>query len=73
MPATVIAERIGWERSLRVLRDRGAELRQAYLPRDPASRTAQAVVFAEGATVVHQDVPRGKVRSAAPYRVIRST
>jgi len=42
MPATVIAERIGWERSVRVLRDRVAELRPAYLPADPASRTAYA-------------------------------
>jgi transposase len=42
MPATVIAERIGWERSVRVLRDRVAELRPAYLPPDPASRTAYA-------------------------------
>ena len=42
MPATVIAERIGWERSIRVLRDRVAELRPAYLPPDPASRTAYA-------------------------------
>lgn len=40
MPATVIAERIGWERSLTVLRDRVAELRPVYLPPDPASRTA---------------------------------
>jgi transposase len=40
MPATVIAERIGWERSIRVLRDRVAELRPAYLPPDPTSRTA---------------------------------
>src|SRR6516162_9721601 len=40
MPATVIAERIGWQRSIRVLRDRVAELRPAYLPPDPASRTA---------------------------------
>jgi hypothetical protein len=30
MPATVIAERIGWDRSIRVLRDRVAELRTAY-------------------------------------------
>jgi transposase len=40
MPATVIAERIGWARSIRVLRDRVAELRPIYLPPDPASRTA---------------------------------
>jgi transposase len=42
MPATVIAERIGWTRSLRVLKDRVRELRPAYLPPDPASRTAYA-------------------------------
>jgi transposase len=42
IPATVIAERVGWDRSIRVLRDRVAELRPAYLPRDPASRTAYA-------------------------------
>jgi hypothetical protein len=39
MPATVIAERIGWQRSIRVLRDRVSELRPAYLPPDPAGRT----------------------------------
>jgi transposase len=42
MPATVIAERIGWERGLTVLKDRVRELRPAYLPPDPASRTAYA-------------------------------
>jgi transposase len=40
MPATVIAERIGWERSIRLLSGRVAELRPAYLPPDPASRTS---------------------------------
>ncbi len=39
MPATVIAERIGWERSIRVLSERVAELRPVYLPPDPAGRT----------------------------------
>jgi transposase len=42
MPATVIAERIGWDRSIRVPSGRVAELRPAYLPPDPASRTAYA-------------------------------
>jgi transposase len=42
MPATVIAERIGWERGLTVVKDRVRELRPAYLPPDPASRTAYA-------------------------------
>jgi transposase len=40
MPATVIAERIGWTRGITVLKDRVAELRPAYLPPDPASRTS---------------------------------
>ena len=40
MPATVIAERIGWQHSLTVLKDRVRELRPVYLPPDPASRTA---------------------------------
>ena len=39
MPATVIAERIGWDRSITVLKDRVRELRPYYLPVDPASRT----------------------------------
>jgi transposase len=42
MPATVIAERVGWDRSIRVLSGRVAELRPVYLPPDPASRTAYA-------------------------------
>ena len=40
MPATVIAERIGWQHSIRILRDRVSELRPVYLPVDPASRTS---------------------------------
>ncbi|HEX6476441.1 MAG TPA: IS21 family transposase [Acidimicrobiales bacterium] len=39
MPATVIAERIGWSRSMTVLRDRVGELRPLFLPPDPAQRT----------------------------------
>ncbi len=40
MPATVIAERVGWTRGITVLKERVAELRPAYLPPDPASRTS---------------------------------
>ena len=39
MPATVIAERIGWARGITVLRDRVAELRPLFAPPDPAQRT----------------------------------
>lgn len=40
MPATVVAERIGWRRSIRVLRDRVAELRPLFVPPDPCQRTS---------------------------------
>jgi transposase len=40
MPATVIAERVGWPHSIRTLSGRVAELRPVYLPPDPASRTS---------------------------------
>ncbi len=39
MPATVIAERVGWDRGLTVFKARVAELRPVYLPPDPAGRT----------------------------------
>jgi transposase len=39
MPATVIAERIGWDRGLTVLKVRVRELRPLFVPPDPASRT----------------------------------
>ena len=38
MPATIIAERIGWSYSIRTLSGRVRELRSLYLPPDPASR-----------------------------------
>jgi transposase len=40
MPATVIAERIGWTHGMTVLTARVRELRPVYLPADPASRTS---------------------------------
>jgi transposase len=40
MPATVIAERIGWARSMTVLKDRVREPRPVYAPVDPVSRTS---------------------------------
>jgi transposase len=39
MPATVIGERIGWERGMTVLRERVAELRPLFSPPDPSQRT----------------------------------
>jgi transposase len=40
MPATVIAERIGWLYSIRTLSCRVAQLRPLYLPSDPTGRTS---------------------------------
>lgn len=39
MPATVIAQHIGWDRSSSILRARVAELRPLFVPPDPADRT----------------------------------
>jgi transposase len=40
MPATVIAERVGWERGMSVFTARVRELRPLYVPPDPSSRTS---------------------------------
>jgi transposase len=40
MPASVIAERIGWTRGMTILRDRVAELRPLFVPPDPCQRTS---------------------------------
>ena len=42
LPTTLIGERIGWTRSIQALSGRVADLRAAYLPPDPASRTSHA-------------------------------
>jgi transposase len=39
MPATVIAERVGWGHGITILKDRVRELRPLYMPPDPAGRT----------------------------------
>jgi hypothetical protein len=39
MPATVIAERVGWPRGITILKERVAELRPLYLDPDPYQRT----------------------------------
>jgi transposase len=40
MPATVIAERIGWERGITILKERVAEIRPLYRPPKPYQRTS---------------------------------
>lgn len=42
MPATVIAERIGWQRGRTILQQRVAELRPLFVPPDPVQRTEYA-------------------------------
>jgi transposase len=74
MPASVIGERIGWPHSDRMLRAKVAELRPAYLPPDPASRT----VYAAGELAqddfwfpgVEIPVGCGQVRSAKQLPVL---
>ena len=39
MPATVIAERIGWDRGMTILKERVRELRPLFQPPDPCQRT----------------------------------
>jgi transposase len=39
MPTTVIAERVGWQRSMTVFKDRVRQLRPLFVPPDPAQRT----------------------------------
>src|SRR6476646_3082130 len=50
MPATVIAERVGWTRGLTVFKERVRELRPAYLPPDPAGRTTYEAAILRSAT-----------------------
>jgi transposase len=74
MPATVIAERIGWQHSIRVLSGRVAELRPLYLPPDPAGRT----VYLAGEIAQHDfwfpplelPVGFGQVRTAKQLPVL---
>jgi transposase len=40
MPASVIAERVGWQRSITVFRARVREIRPEFVPADPSSRTS---------------------------------
>ncbi|MGW1267091.1 IS21 family transposase [Streptomyces sp. NPDC002491] len=68
MPATVIAERIGWERGMTVLKERVRELRPAYVPVGPVSRTtyqpgelAQCDLWFPGA-----DIPLGYGQTGRP-------
>jgi transposase len=74
MPATVIAERVGWTRGKTVFADRVRELRPVYLPPDPSGRTtyvageiAQCDLWFPDITV---PVGYGQVRTAVQLPVL---
>lgn len=72
MPATVIAERIGWWYSIRTLSGRVRELRPLYLPPDPASARHMWPVRSGSATSGSpMSLCRwGTARSAPPRRYL---
>lgn len=69
MPATVIAERIGWEHSSSVLRAKVAQLRPLYAPTDPADRT----VYAAGEIVQCDLWFPGKVISVENHEAFKTS
>ena len=58
MPTTAIAPRIAWDRSIRVLAGRAAELLPAHLLPDPANRTASVCYFCFQSVIGHSSVYR---------------
>lgn len=74
MPATVIAERVGWDRGMTVFKVKVAALRPLYLPPDPASRTAylpgEIAQFDFWFPPVSLEVGHGQVRTAKRLPVL---
>ncbi|HEV2087930.1 MAG TPA: IS21 family transposase [Cryptosporangiaceae bacterium] len=74
MPATVIAERIGWRYSIRTLSGRVAQLRPLFLPPDPASRTSYEVGEVAQCDLWFPDITLpvgfGQVRTASQLPVL---
>jgi hypothetical protein len=67
MAATVIAERIGWTRSLTVLKDRVRELRPLFLAQDPATRPRTGPASSRSATYdPPASVPLGAGQTGSP-------
>jgi hypothetical protein len=63
MPASVIAERIGWSNGMTILRARVAELRPLYAPPDPVQRTTTNPASSHSSTSGSQR-PRSRLVSA---------
>lgn len=74
MPATVIAQRVGWTRGLTVFKTKVATLRPMYLPPDPASRTTylpgEIAQFDFWFPPISLDVGHGQVRTAKRLPVL---
>lgn len=74
MPATVIAQRVGWTRGMTVFKQKIATLRPMYLPADPASRTTYAAgeiaQFDFWFPPISLDVGHGQVRTAKRLPVL---
>ncbi len=74
MPATVIAERIGWARSIRVLSGRVAQLRPVYLPRTrtaaPATWPGRSASMISGFPDIELSVGYGQTRTAKQLPVL---
>lgn len=74
MPATVIAQRVGWTRGLTVFKQKVAVLRPLYLPPDPSSRTTylagEIAQFDFWFPPITLDVGCGQVRTAARLPVL---
>jgi hypothetical protein len=64
--ATVIVERVGWTRGMTVFTDRLRELRPAYLPADPASRTTYEASALGGSMSIYS-AARGTVAGAPTW------
>lgn len=74
MPATVIAQRVGWTRGMTVFKVKVAALRPLYLPPDPASRTTylpgEVAQFDFWFPPISLDVGHGQVRTAKRLPVL---
>jgi transposase len=74
MPATVIAERVGWTPGKTVFAARIRELRPAYLPPDPASRTTYLAGEIAQCDLLFADITvpvgYGQVRTATQLPVL---
>lgn len=70
MPATVIAQRIGWTRSLTILKDRIRQIRPEYLGVDPADRIEYSAGDTAQCDLWFPNVPIGMTSRKLPVLVM---